>query len=37
MKDKGIKPGKKSIVNEGFEYHLKDEFQGTNSMIIEQE
>ena len=37
MKDKGIKPGKKSIVNEGFEYHLKDESQGTNSMIIGQE
>ena len=37
MKDKGIKPGEKSIVNEGFEYHLKDESQGTNSMIIEQE
>lgn len=30
MKDKGMTPGKNSPVNEGYEYHLKDEMKSTN-------
>ena len=32
MKDKGISPGKDSIVNEGYEYHLENEVLGTDGM-----
>jgi hypothetical protein len=32
MKEKGFIPGKNSIVNEGFEYHLESELKGTEGV-----